>query len=304
MPNELTTTEAIQFVNDCAKHKVFILNISGGEPFIRKDFFEILEQARDLGIEIGITTNGTIINEETVKKLQKLSPFNIHISFDGIGKVHDSFRNKSGVYSKVIETIALFKKYNIPFGLTTSISKLNFHDIDNIKDFVKREGITSWEIYYAIPIGNLAKNMALSDKEYVELAKKVDSYKKELASMCNIFVGDSLGYFCDYKIRDEEWKGCLAGLNHCAIGSEGEIKGCPIQPDEFIEGNIRKDNLFDIWRNPRSFKYNREPIVLEKHCKKCKYSKECRAGCKTAMYTQHTGLTYNNLCVRHIQSIH
>jgi AdoMet-dependent heme synthase len=302
LENELSTKEAIDFVKECSKNGTFILNISGGEPFARRDLFEILTNARELGLEIGITTNGTLIDENVVQEIKKISPFNIHISFDGIREVHDKFRNKKGVFDKVMNSIRLFKKYNIPFGLTTSISKLNFHNLHEIKEFVKNEKIRSWEIYYAIPIGNLSKDMALSDEEFVQLAKKVSEYKKELSEISHVFVGDSLGYFCEYNIREEEWQGCLAGLNHCAIGPEGEIKGCPIQPDEFIEGNIRDENFIDIWRDKNSFKYNRNPSPLEKHCKKCKYSKQCKAGCKTSMYNQHKKLTYNNLCVRHIES--
>ena len=301
LENEMSKKECFDFIDECAKLNVFVLNVSGGEPFLKKDWFEILSYARKKNIEIGITTNGTLITDDVAKKIKKLEPFNVHISLDGIGKVHDEFRNKNGVYDSVLKTISFFKKYKIPFGLTTSITKKNFSDLDNVKDFVKKNKINSWNLYYALPVGCLKQADAVSQEEFYQFAKKVVEFKKELKDITKISVGDSLGYFGTLKVRDEMWTGCGAGVCGCAVDAEGNVKGCPIQHDEFNEGNIRDKSLKEIWLGEKAFKYNSEPQKLSKHCKNCKYGKICKGGCKSSMFAQGTEFHFNDYCVYHIE---
>lgn len=300
--NELTLDECYKFIDECGDLKVFILNISGGEPFLRKNWFEILKYARKKGIEIGITTNGTLIDEKIAEGIKEIKAYNIHLSLDGIGKVHDEFRNKIGVFDSVLNAIKLFREHKIPFGITTSVTKRNFSDLDNIKDFIKENRINSWEIYYAIPVGCLDKVDSISREEFLELSKKISAYKTEMKGITVISVGDSLGYYGSIKVRDTQWHGCGAGLNGCAIDAEGNVKGCPIHPEPFIEGNIRERSLKDIWLDKNKFAYNRKKIRLSKHCKKCEHSKVCKGGCKTSMYSQGTELKYNNYCIKLIES--
>ncbi|MFH1505957.1 MAG: radical SAM protein [archaeon] len=302
LTNEMSKKECLDFIDQCADLKVFILNVSGGEPFLKKDWFEILSYARRKGIEIGITTNGTLITEDIAKKIKKLTPYNTHISLDGIGKVHDDFRNKKGVYKSVLNAIRLFKKHKIPFGVTTSITKKNFHDLDNVKDFVKKNRINSWNLYYALPVGCLEKADAVSPEEFYEFAKKVAGYIEELKDITHISVGDSLGYYGKVRVRDTFWQGCGAGLCGVAVDAEGNVKGCPIQHDDFNEGNIREKSLKDIWLDKNAFSFNRKPIKLSKHCKTCKHAKYCRGGCKSSMHAQGTGFKYNDYCVYHIEN--
>jgi len=150
---ELDTAEALRLMEHLHDLGVFILSFSGGEPFIRPDIFQLLRRARDLGFQIGLTTNGTLLDEDTVQRLRDLEPFNVHISIDGVGEVHDSFRNKTGVFDLARNSLRLLKQYDIPCGITTSITKRNFADLDNIKEFVRQNEILSWEIFFCHPCG-------------------------------------------------------------------------------------------------------------------------------------------------------
>jgi sulfatase maturation enzyme AslB (radical SAM superfamily) len=138
LENEMSKDECFDFIDQCAELNVFVLNISGGEPFLKENLFEILSYARKKNIEVGITTNGTLIDNEIIHDIKKIDPFNVHVSLDGIGKVHDDFRNEAGVFNLVENCIKLFQKNKISFGITTSITKKNFHDLDNVKDYIKK----------------------------------------------------------------------------------------------------------------------------------------------------------------------
>lgn len=297
---ELDTGEALELIEQLHELGVFILSFSGGEPLIRLDIFMLLERARELNIQIGLTTNGTLLDEATVKRLSALEPFNVHISIDGVGEVHDSFRNRSGVFDAANNSLRLLKQYKVPCGITTSITKRNFSDLDNIKDFVRQNDIRSWEIFFAIPVGNLDKDEALDTAEFMELAARIEAIRMELRDT-EVFVGDSLGYFGSACIRDEKWNGCTAGISHCAVDAYGNVKGCPVQPPELIEGNIREKSLGDIWKEESAFQYNRGDLKLKGYCSKCKYKKECRAGCKTSAIHITGDIRENRMCLHFLE---
>ncbi|MFH1129417.1 MAG: radical SAM protein [Patescibacteria group bacterium] len=298
--NELSKEEWFKIIDECSKIGVFIFNVSGGEPFIRKDWYEVLSYARSKKIEVAITSNSTLINEDVAEKLKELKIFNIHLSVDGVGEIHDHFRNQKGVFEKVVNAIDLLKKYKIPFGITTAVSKRNFSDLDKLVEFVRSNNISSWEIYSAIPLGCMNKLEALSQSETLEFARKISDFRKNLKDT-KIFVGDNLGYFDQYNMQ-EDWRGCRAGISICAIDSEGNVKGCPIHPNSLIQGNLRSRTLSDIWNDKKSFGYNRNAkSKLKEHCKNCRFSKVCRGGCKASMYSQHKNFEHNDYCLKFIE---
>lgn len=298
--NELSKEKWREITDQCAQMGVFIFNVSGGEPFIRKDWQDILSYAREKNIEVAITSNGTLINEDIVQKLKELNIFNIHLSLDGIGAIHDHFRNQKGVFDKVLQSINLLKKYNIPFGVTTAVSKRNFHNLEELAKFIANNNILSWEVYAAIPLGCMDEQEVLNDQELLEFAKKIFGFRNNLKNT-KIFVGDNLGYFDRYQMQ-EKWQGCRAGISICAIDSEGNVKGCPIHPNCLIEGNLNNRTLSEIWNDKNSFSYNRSnKLKLMKQCKKCKFANICRGGCKASMYAQHKTFEYNDCCLKWIE---
>jgi len=297
---ELTKEEWFKIIDESVNLGVFIFNVSGGEPFIRKEWHEILYYARVKNVEVAITSNGTLIDEEIAKNLKELGIFNIHLSLDGVKEVHDHFRNQKGVFDKVVNAINLLKKNKVPFGITTAVSKRNFEKLDDLANFISNNGIYSWEIYWAIPLGCMDRKEVLSQKEVVEFAKKIFEYRKSMPHV-KIFVGDNLGYFDKYNMQ-EDWNGCRAGISICAIDSEGNIKGCPIHPNYLLEGNFRERTLKDIWNDKKSFWYNRySKPKLKKHCKKCEFANKCRGGCKASMYAQRKSFECNDYCLKFIE---
>ncbi|HUV83005.1 MAG TPA: radical SAM protein [archaeon] len=252
---ELDTAEALGLMEHLHDLGVFILSFSGGEPFIRPDIFQHLQRARDLGFQIGLTTNGTLLDEDTVQRLRDLEPFNVHISIYGVGEVHDSFRNKPGVFDMARNSFRLLKQYDIPCGITTSITKRIFADLD--------------------------KKEALDGAEFMELAARIEALRSELTDT-KIFVGDSLGYFGSACIRDEEYN------------------GCPVQPPELIEGNIRETSLGDIWSSEAAFQYNRTDVKLEGYCAQCRHKKACRGGCRTSAFHITGNSNFKNTLMSYI----
>jgi radical SAM protein with 4Fe4S-binding SPASM domain len=149
-------------------------------------------------------------------------------------------------------------------------------------------------------VGNLDKNEALNAAEFRELSIKIEAIRTELRDT-RIFVGDSLGYFGSASIRDEEWNGCTAGISHCAVDAYRNVKGCPVQLPELIEGNIREKRRGDIWSQGSTFQYNRRKLKLRGYCSTCKHGKECRAGCKTSAFHITGDIKENRICLYYLE---
>ena len=94
--NELTTEEALKFIDECADFKVPTILFSGGEPLIRPDFFTLAEHAAKMGVRPTLSTNGTLITPEVAKKIKDIGIGYVGISLDGLREVNDTFRGVEG----------------------------------------------------------------------------------------------------------------------------------------------------------------------------------------------------------------
>jgi radical SAM protein with 4Fe4S-binding SPASM domain len=123
-------------------------------------------------------------------------------------------------------------------------------------------------------------------------------------------VGDNIGYYgrsqpllrSAGKTPETFWAGCMAGCRVVAIRSNGDVKGCPSHPVQFVVGNVRQTPFAQIWDDPRNFAYNTafDVQLLEGRCADCVYRRLCRAGCTSMAYAV-TGTIYDNpFCLQHL----
>ena len=148
------------------------LNLSGGEPFMRDDLFEILEYSRKFE-DIVITTNGTLIDEKVCEQLSKFPNIKLSISLDGMAETHDSFRRKKGTFRKVIDTLALLKEYNIPYAIKYTLSTETVKDVIEVINLIASKGAKEFNIRRVLVAGHADKDMLISNEEYKETIRKV-----------------------------------------------------------------------------------------------------------------------------------
>lgn len=168
------------------ENKVFGVNISGGEPLLYPDFFEVLEYMNKIGIRITISTNAVLINENIVKKMIQNNVRGVQISLDGSNKeLHDKIRNIKGCFDKTLRGIELFSKNNIPVMIVSVISKQSKEEYGEIIDFAYRIGAKAHKTNAMLPIGNAKDNMNLIKdvflNDYIKIwKKKQDKYKGKM----------------------------------------------------------------------------------------------------------------------------
>ena len=266
---------------DISQHynaKDILLNVTGGEPLVRKDLFEIMNYANKLGFRWGMTSNGMLINDEIIKKMIETKMETISISLDGLRKTHESFRNVPGSYDKIINNIKKLQK--VPsikiVQVTTVANKKNLNELEDLYNLMKELNIISWRVINVDPIGRAKtnKDILLDKEEYKWLFNFIKQKREE--NILNVEYGCShyLDIPMEKEIRDTYFY-CTTGLYVASILSNGDIFICPNveRRKEFIQGNIKRDSFVDVWENKFKMFRTDERLKCEKcsNCSKWKY---------------------------------
>ncbi|MBR1616736.1 radical SAM protein [bacterium] len=284
-PKELDTEGALDLVEQLADLGCKRVVLSGGEPFLRKDWAIIAMRIKDLGMRVSFISNGYLVDKDVIDLLKIIEPSGISFSLDGSNeKTHDFIRGKKGVFKRCLNALRETSNLGLYSSAVTSVHKLNKDELEGILDILLECGVCAWQIQIATPQGRMSKDLTLNEEEYYELCEFIAKNREKYQNLINIVEADCIGYYSilSEKFEQKVWHGCQAGLRVIGIESDGSIKGClSIHGDEFIEGNIKNQSLKDIWNSKDNFKYNRRFKIedLKGICKDCKYGAVCRAGC-------------------------
>ncbi|MBQ7240046.1 MAG: radical SAM protein [Bacilli bacterium] len=259
--------------------KDVLLNITGGEPLVRKDLFEIMDYANKLGFRWGMTSNGMLINDDIIKKMKETNMETISISLDGLKETHENFRKSPGSFDRIIENIK--KLQQVPsikiVQVTTVANKKNLNELEDIYKLMKDLNIISWRVINVDPIGRAKgnKDILLDKEEYKYLFNFIKEKREE--NIMNVEYGCShyLDIPLEKELRDTYFY-CVTGLYVASILSNGDIFVCPNveRRKEFVQGNIKTDNFVDVWENKFQMLRSDNRLKCEK-CNKCSKWKYC-----------------------------
>lgn len=279
---DLTTKQGLQLLNDLKELGCKTVVLSGGEPFLRKEWDLFARRVVDLKMNLFFISNGTIINQDIINKLKYLNVGTVGISIDGASaKTHDFIRGVSGSFDKVINSLYLLKAANIPCSVATTVHKHNYDEIDDILNLLKEIGVRSWMLQISKPVGRMSDDFTLSEEQYYALAEKIVDFRKKYAKTIDVTEADCIGYYSKLSpdLYFSSWGGCSCGMAMVAIENDGNVKGCPCMNNS--EGNIKEKSIIEIWNNPDNFAYNRHFTgdMLTGYCRECTYGNICRGGC-------------------------
>jgi radical SAM protein with 4Fe4S-binding SPASM domain len=307
---ELTTEEALSLCDSIAGMGIPSVALMGGEPLLRKDWPEIARRLRSLGVEVGLITNGFLFDRAAGDRVLDLGLCQVGVSLDAAAaEVHDRIRGVPGAHARAVRAIAVVNELGIAYPtVITSINKHNFNELDGILDFLLENTESFlWIVNYSSPhrVRPGREPWIIDEKQFEALARFIHEKRPACAGRLNITGTHGLGYYSRRyrELYDFEWTGCLAGTKALGIRSNGDVVGCLILPDPFVEGNVRQRALADMWNDPGAFAATRrfDRRKLKGKCRACDRSAECRAGCTNIACT-FTGSMYEApYCLHHME---
>ena len=294
--------KTLKEVADCYNAKDVFLDVTGGEPLMRKEIYDILSYAVSLGFNWGMTTNGMLINETTAKKLEEANMKSVSISVDGLKETHEAFRKVPNCYEKIFKAIDLMIESPVVdiVMVTTVVTKKNIDELEELYQLLLKHKVPRWRVVNCDPIGraNDNKGMLLDMDDYKRLFKFIEEKQKE-GKMEEVSYGCShfLGFNGEKKYRDFYFF-CMAGLYVGSILSNGDIFVCPNVPrrPELIQGNIKKDSFVSVWETKYK-EFRNENRTSNSKCKRCKYWEYCGGD---SFHTWNFDENKPNICLKPI----
>jgi radical SAM protein with 4Fe4S-binding SPASM domain len=282
---ELSLAEVKQLIDELSAMKVFVLGLSGGEPFTRSDFADIAIYAARSSIgRVFLSTNCTLINEDILSKLGGYrDKFVLKVSIDGVGDTHERVRMMPGVFIKTVEGIKLAVSLGFRVQVTTTLMKSNLAQFIKIIEFVKKLGVQKHRIIDIMPLGRASADLVLSDEERKSIWSMF-KHNKERLTQSNGEVTLEMPFM---ELSPGEFT-CRAGRSECGILPDGTVVGCRLLP-EITSGNIRDRSFREIWNDADAFRPFREltPGKIIGNCTSCEYGEVCRGGCRAYAIAVH-----------------
>src|SRR3954452_18592044 len=285
-PRELTTGEAKRVLDELRDMQVFYINIGGGEPMVRRDFFEIVDHAITNGIGVKFSTNGTYVDADNARRLAAMDYLDIQISLDGIdADTNDPVRG-AGSYASARRAMDHLAAAGFgPFKISVVVTRHNVDQLDGFKELADSYG-AQLRITRLRPSGRGADTW---HELHPTNAQQRQIYEWLLAKGDTVLTGDS---FFHLNALGESLPGlnmCGAGRVVCLIDPIGDVYACPfVIHDEFKAGSVRDTGGFTrIWRESELFLSLRQPGSAGA-CASCGSYDACQGGCMAAKF--FTGL--------------
>jgi heme d1 biosynthesis radical SAM protein NirJ len=157
-PGELTTADVLHVMDDLKAFGVPVLILSGGEPLMRRDIFAISSRAKGLGFYVGLSTNGTLIDDALADRIRDVGFDYVGVSLDGIGATHDRFRGKPGAYAAALAGLRRLRRRDVKVGVRFTMTQDNAAELPALLDLVEREGFQKFYLSHLVYAGRGNKN--------------------------------------------------------------------------------------------------------------------------------------------------
>lgn len=281
--NELKTEDCIKIIDTLAENKVLRITFFGGEPLVRKDFFQIADYAYNKGIFINMTTNALMITEEMIKK--ELYKFDmIRVSLDGPNaETHEFIRNKKGAFKETIKRIKMLVDNGIDVGVVTCISHRNLKYIKEMVSLLEDLKIKRWflPLLSSAGRGSSISKEVLTPLEVKQFLIDIQNLTENSSFTVNLDIPYSILL---KKHNKNVIAACPAAISELVIFSNGDISPCCQVP--VIAGNILEKDIYEIWNNSDVFKNFRDRSLVKGKCGNCKFLMNC-GGCRANAYIKY-----------------
>ena len=296
-PEEMDTAAGKTFIHDLAEFGVPVVLFSGGEPLLRKDFFELAEYARQQGLRIALSTNGTLITREVAGRIKDIGFAEVGISLDGTESNNDHFRGRSGAYKTALDGIRHCAALGLRVSLRLTITRFNYHEIPAILQLVEDEGIDR-VCFYHLAYSGRGSSLYKEDIDHSQTRSVIDlicertrdMYRRGLCKEILTVGNHADGVYLYLKAQkdDPQRANKILGLlkmnggnnSGVRIGAVDDLGN--VHPDQFWWhyriGNVRERKFGDIWADtsePLLQGLRNRKKLLKGRCARCQYLDVC-----------------------------
>lgn len=292
---DFTIEEARALIDDIASYAKPVIVLSGGEPLMRKDLFEIAAYGTKKGLRMCIATNGTLINDRVCEQMKETEIKMVSLSLDGsTAEIHDDFRKQKGAFTGTLRGIDYLKKHGIPFLINSSFTKRNQADIENTYKLAKELGATAWYMFMIVPTGRGEDimNELITAEDYEEILdwhfrQELEETDMLMRPTCaphyyRVSIQKAKEEGIDYQRRSLSFstgggKGCIAAQSIALITQTGDLQPCSYFP--VSAGNVKEKGFKEIWEDSDLFNSLRDFKQYKGRCGVCEYLNVC-GGCR------------------------
>ena len=287
--DELDTNNALKVIDEIAElNPNIILILTGGEPLLRRDLFDLSRYASRKGMMVLLGTNACLINDDVAKKLKDNGFSGIGISLDSIHPyIHDSIRGMKGSWKMAVEGMKACKRQGLEIQIQTTVFKRNYDEIPELVVFAHDMGARVFNLFFLVCTGRGQDITDITSKQYEDALKQIYKLHNQYEGTILVSAKCAPHYRrIAYEMNPESALvkyysgGCPAGTNYCRITPEGNVTPCPYMDTSC--GNLREKSFAEIWNNSSILKELRES-ELKGRCGECEFESMCK-GCRARAY--------------------
>lgn len=292
---DFSLIEAKALIDDITSIAKPVVVLSGGEPLMRKDVFDIASYGTSKGLRMALATNGNLIDDQTCDRIKESGIRIVSLSLDGsTAEIHDDFRKQPGAFDSTLKAAQTLKTHGIEFLINSSFTTRNQEDIPSVYQLAKKTGAVAWYMFMIVPMGRGEELMSelISKEDYEEILKwHFDMELKEKEMLVRptcaphyyrIIQQEAKSRGLDFKRRNLKFgtggaKGCIAAQSIAFISSRGDVQPCSYFPRS--AGNVREKSFKEIWEDSSLFADIRSFKDYKGRCGSCEYLSVC-GGCR------------------------
>lgn len=284
---DIPAAQAIRFVNEIAAlnpHAILIL--TGGEPMLRPDFYDIASYAASLGISVVVGTNGTLIDNAAARRMRGCGIKGAGISLDSTRhEYHDGFRGVPGAWSAALGSMDALREAGLPFQVQLTVTRWNKDEIPAVIELARLRGAKAVNVFFLVCTGRGQQLADIGPAEYEQtlryLVKAEEEYRDSI-----IVRARCAPHFLRVAEADNGYSpllkgataGCIAGKHYLRISPEGLVTPCPYMPVTEGSPSLLDASLEDIWENGAEFTKLRASDYGGR-CGRCEFKQTC-GGCR------------------------
>jgi radical SAM protein with 4Fe4S-binding SPASM domain len=281
---ELSTKECLALVDEMKHLGTEMLILTGGEPLMRKDIFEIARYASEQEMWVVMGTNGVLVTEKVAQKMVECGVKGVAVSIDSIdADKHNQFRGGPNSWEYSVKALKICRNQGLQVLVQTTITESNYEEIPQLIEFTRELGAWSFNLYFLVQTGRGQQMNDLSPQRTQTMLEKLvtiqDSYRPMLVRSKCAPQFKQIAY--EMGLGGLESGGCMAGTEYCRITPEGNVTPCPYMT--VVAGNVLESGFKEVWQSSPVLQELRDLQKLKGRCGRCEFKELC-GGCRCRAY--------------------